>query len=127
MKRLIMLVLMTFGCAAMAAAQSQQELIEMYRNGMLSQSQIDNLQTQQRQSVVRTRQTTNTISANDNKGGVDAQMQQAGYYDVNGNFIPVQQSARAKVDTTDPRYKEYMQPSLFHPFGDQDPLIAADC
>ena len=104
-----MLVLMTFGCAAMAAAQSQQELIEMYRNGMLSQSQIDNLQTQQRQSVVRTRQTTNTISANDNKGGVDAQMQQAGYYDVNGNFIPVQQSVKAKVDTTDPRYKEYMQ------------------
>ena len=104
-----MLVLVTFGCAVMAAAQSQQELIEMYRNGMLSQSQIDNLQTQQRQSVVRTRQTTNAVSANDNKGGADVQMQQAGYYDQNGNFIPAQQPAKAKIDTTDPRYKEYMQ------------------
>ena len=109
MKRLIMLVLMTLGYVAMVAAQSQQELIEMYRNGMLSQSQIDNLQTQQRQSVVRTRQTTNAVSANDNKGGADVQMQQAGYYDQNGNFIPAQQPAKAKIDTTDPRYKEYMQ------------------
>ena len=66
MKRLIMLVLMTFGCAAMAAAQSQQELIEMYRNGMLSQSQIDNLHTHQHQSVVRTRQTTAVVTADAN-------------------------------------------------------------
>lgn len=96
MKRLIMLVLMTLGYVAMVAAQSQQELIEMYRNGMLSQSQIDNLQTHQRQSVVRTRQKTAVVSADANN-------------EQNIESVSVEQSVKSKIDTTDPRYKEYIQ------------------
>ena len=60
MKRL--LVLFVFAAMSLSAvAQTQQQLIEAYRNGTLTQSQIDELQKQseQKQSNIQRTRTTN--------------------------------------------------------------------
>ncbi len=106
-----MLMMLFAAVVTTATAQSQQELIEMYRNGTLSQSQIDNLQKQQQRSTVaRNRQTTKPAATKANDAQQSMAQQQLGYLDQNGQFIPVQQQpAKPKVDTSDPRYKEYME------------------
>jgi predicted PurR-regulated permease PerM len=61
MKKLITLLLLLAAFVVPAAAQSQQDLINAYRNGTLTQSQIDNLKKQHESStknVRRTRETT---------------------------------------------------------------------
>ena len=49
MKKLITLVLLLAAFVLPATAQSQQDLINAYRNGTLTQSQIDNLKKQYNQ------------------------------------------------------------------------------
>ena len=59
MKRLIFLMLAFVVGVSVASAQSNQELLEAYRNGTLSQSQIENLKKEnesQNKNVRRTRQ-----------------------------------------------------------------------
>ena len=65
MKKLITLVLLLAAFVVPAAAQSQQDLINAYRNGTLTQSQIDNAQKQGTQ-VNRNRQVTNQAAMNNN-------------------------------------------------------------
>ncbi len=64
MKKVILMLLFAI-CIAPAMAQSQQELIQAYRNGTLTQSQIDNLTKQQSaKNVRRTREVNVAASAN---------------------------------------------------------------
>ena len=111
MRKFLMFVLLLAASLTTATAQSQQELIEMYRSGALSQSQIDNLQKQQRSNVARNRQANVAVSADANKVQSQNQMpmQQVGYLNEYGQFVPAQQPVKTKVDTSDPRYKEYMK------------------
>ena len=108
MRKILMFVLLLAASLTTATAQSQQELIEMYRSGALSQSQIDNLQKQQRSNVARNRQANVAVSADANKVQSQNQMpmQQMGYLNEYGQFVPAQQPVKTKVDTSDPRYKE---------------------
>ena len=65
MKRLIFLILAFAVGVSAAYAQSNQELLEAYRNGTLSQSQIENLKKQnedKQQNVRRTRQVNETAT-----------------------------------------------------------------
>ena len=96
MRKFLMFVLLLAASLTTATAQSQQELIEMYRSGALSQSQIDNLQKQQRSNVARNRQANVAVSADVNSA-------------QNAQAAPVEQPVKTKVDTSDPRYKEYMK------------------
>ena len=52
MKKLIVLMMLMGVCLTSVMAQSQQELIEAYRNGVLTQSQIDNAQKQRNATSV---------------------------------------------------------------------------
>ncbi|MBQ5395981.1 MAG: hypothetical protein IIU59_03780, partial [Alistipes sp.] len=52
MKKLIVLMMLMGACLTSVMAQSQQELIEAYRNGVLTQSQIDNAQKQRNATSV---------------------------------------------------------------------------
>lgn len=112
-----------------AAAQSQQELIQAYRNGTLTQSQI---RQQGTNNVQRSRQTNAAATANGQTNAQNAQgvqgaltdgqtptdppqpQYQSGYYDVNGRYIPGIRFTRDKdgnyrFDPNDPRYKILMQ------------------
>ena len=60
MKKLITLLLLLAAFVVPAAAQSQQDLINAYRNGTLTQSQIDNLKKQHESSTKNVRRTRET-------------------------------------------------------------------
>ena len=61
MKKLTILILLLTAFVLPSMAQSQQELIEAYRNGTLTQSQMDMARKQQKKTAVsRTRQNTAT-------------------------------------------------------------------
>ena len=146
MKKLITLVLLLAAFVLPAAAQSQQDLINAYRNGTLTQSQIDNAQ-KQGTKVNRNRQVTNQAAMNNTQqkpvGGQpvpmlqqdnvdnDAQkIKQTGYYDKDGRFIPGIQYIQMpdgtyRFNTKDPRYKLLkMQSEGFNPSRGRQEFVA---
>jgi hypothetical protein len=73
MKKLIVLMMLMGICVASVMAQSQQELIEAYRNGVLTQSQIDNAQKQRNAtSVNRLRSNVSQVNVADDVKFEDA-------------------------------------------------------
>lgn len=118
MRKLTILLLALLGLAFVAEAQTQQELLEAYRNGSLTQSQMGAARQQQRGvTVQRSRQVNSAATANNPQGSQSLQNQQAGqvgqaaqgvqglqngqnpqnpltpqynsgYYDINGRYIP---------------------------------------
>lgn len=127
MKKITILLLMLTTLLSSAVAQSQQELIQAYRNGTLTQSQI---RQQGTSNVQRSRQT-NAAAVNNGQGVqamqgtgalVDEQnptdppqpQYQSGYYDANGRYIPgirftQDKDGNYRFDPNDPRYKILMQ------------------
>ena len=132
MKKLITLLLLLAAFVVPAAAQSQQDLINAYRKGTLTQSQIDNAH-QQGNKVNRNRQVTNQAAMNnsqqkptsgqpvpmvqqDNVEKSAQEIQQTGYYSKDGRFIPGIQYIQMpdgtyRFNTKDPRYKLLKQQS----------------
>ena len=132
MRKLITLLLLLVAFVLPAAAQSQQDLINAYRNGTLTQSQIDNVQ-KQGTKVNRNRQVTNQAAMNnsqqkpasgqpvpvvqqDNVEKSAQEIQQTGYYSKDGRFIPGIQYIQMpdgtyRFNTKDPRYKLLKQQS----------------
>ena len=132
MRKLITLLLLLVAFVLPAAAQSQQDLINAYRNGTLTQSQIDNVQ-KQGTKVNRNRQVTNQAAMNnsqqkpasgqpvpvvqqDNVEKSAPEIQQTGYYSKDGRFIPGIQYIQMpdgtyRFNTKDPRYKLLKQQS----------------
>lgn len=113
MKKITVLFLSLLTFAGVASAQSQQELLEAYRNGTLTQSQL-NTAKQSASNVRRTRQGVNTQQA-DMQSAAQSQAQdgaeaiQNGYY-VNGRYIPgvqytLDKNGTFRFNTNDPRYK----------------------
>ena len=116
MKKITVLLLSLLTIVGVATAQSQQELLEAYRNGTLTQSQINALrqgqQTKNTTDVRRTRQNAAmpnaTISTQDEAAAQQGEWQN-GYY-VNGRFVPGIQytlgtDGTFRFNTNDPRYK----------------------
>lgn len=114
MKKITVLLFSLLTFVGFAAAQSQQELLEAYRNGTLSQSQIATLrqgqQTKGTTDVRRTRQSGTATNATV-QGEPAAQQQewQNGYY-INDRFVPGIQytlgtDGTFRFNTNDPRYK----------------------
>ena len=112
MKKISFLLLTLFTLSGVAMAQSQQELLEAYRNGTLTQSQSGSAR--QSANVRRTRQNTSTATsaAASQAQGVTAEGQtewQNGYY-INGRYVPGIQytlgtDGTFRFNTNDPRYK----------------------
>ena len=147
MRKLITLVLLLAAFVVPAVAQSQQDLINAYRNGTLTQSQIDNAQ-KQGAKVNRNRQVTNQAAMNNAQqkpvGGQPVPMvqpdnvekdakqkiQQTGYYDENGRFIPGLQYVQMpdgtyRFNSKDPRYKILkMQSEGFNPNKGRQEYVA---
>lgn len=134
MRKLTTLLLVLLGVVVGASAQTQQELMEAYRNSALSQSQVSRGNQSQGNVVQRSRQINNAATANNPRGsqanqsinaqqalqeGLPVQGQpvpqyNSGYYDANGRFIPgirYTQDADGtyRFDPSDPRYKILMQ------------------
>ena len=122
----LLLSLVTF--VGVASAQTQMELLEAYRNGTLTQSQINTARSQSVTDVRRTRQGTanqaggtmqagqeallngrdaqNQNSQNDSKDGT----KEIGYYDMTGRYIPgvqytLDKDGTFRFNSNDPRYK----------------------
>lgn len=100
MKRLIMLMLFVGVGAISAMAQSQQELIEAYRNGTLSQVQIDNVQ-KQRSTVHRNRQVVSNAASTPVQNSKDVIIDNDGH--------PVEVKEVKKLDLSSPQYNEFLQ------------------
>ena len=117
MKKLITLLLLLAAFVVPAAAQSQQDLINAYRNGTLTQSQIDNAQKQGTQ-VNRNRQVTNQAATINNQNQQISQVSQNGYIGEDSQMILPQQPEKSRINTSDPRYVEFMrlQQSLRNPY-----------
>ena len=80
MRKLTILLLALLGLAFVAEAQTQQELLEAYRNGSLTQSQMGAARQQQRGvTVQRSRQVNSAATANNPQGSQSLQNQQADY------------------------------------------------
>ena len=130
MRKLTILLLALLGLTFVAEAQTQQELLEAYRNGSLTQSQMGAARGVQQRGVTvqRSRQVNSAATANNPQGSIDAQglqLQQieqeasmfqynSGYYDKNGRYVPGIRYTQDKdgvyrFDPTDPRYKILMQ------------------
>ncbi len=113
MKKITVLFLSLLTVVGVASAQSQQELLEAYRNGTLTQSQL-NTAKQSASNVRRTRQGVNTQQADMQSAALSqaqdgAEAIQNGYQ-VNGRYIPGVQYTLDKngtfhFNTNDPRYK----------------------
>lgn len=109
MKKISILLFALVAACSVAMAQSQQELLEAYRNGTLTQAQISKARSTT--DVRRTRQSNATTTA--------SQAQQAettskgdwqnGYY-INGRYVPgiqytLGEDGTFRFNTNDPRYK----------------------
>ena len=111
MKKITFLLFALVAMCSAAVAQSQQELLEAYRNGTLTQAQISKAQ-QNNANVRRTRQaTTATTTAAQSQQTEPASQEdwQNGYY-INGRYVPGIQytlgtDGTFRFNTNDPRYK----------------------
>ena len=79
MRKLTILLLALFGLTFVAEAQTQQELLEAYRNGSLTQSQMGAARGVQQRGVTvqRSRQVNSAATANNPQGSQNLQNQQA--------------------------------------------------
>lgn len=109
MKKISILLFALVAACSVAMAQSQQELLEAYRNGTLTQAQIGKARSTT--DVRRTRQSNATTTASQaqqtettNQGDW-----QNGYY-INGRYVPgiqytLGEDGTFRFNTNDPRYK----------------------
>ncbi len=131
MKKLITLLMLLALGVASATAQSQQDLINAYRNGTLTQSQIDDFKKQQQSTDVnRNRQVTNKAANNQNihtsQNNKNLQNFPNGYVGEDGQSIILQQPEKSKINTSDPRYIEFMRlkQSLKNPYRGEKEILA---
>ena len=98
MKKLTILILLLTAFFLPSMAQSQQELIEAYRNGTLTQSQMDMTRKQQKRTTVsRTRQVTSTMKSQGAEG-------------VEYDEKKLKRLEQEKgIDPTSPAYQEYIK------------------
>lgn len=108
MRKFTVLLLTFLSLACAVSAQTQQELLEAYRNGTLTQGQV-NATTQQ--DVRRTRQSNAQVSAAQTQQQSATQQEdwQNGYY-INGRYVPgikytLGADGTFRFNTNDPRYK----------------------
>ena len=111
MKQITILLLSLVAFAGFASAQTQAELLEVYRNGTLPQSQSTTAQNTA--DVRRTRQSSASSATSVQESTTDASAQQNGYY-VNGRYVPgIQYTLGAdgvfRFNSNDPRYKVLTQ------------------
>ncbi len=112
MKKFLTLIFSLVAFVGVASAQSQAELLEAYRNGTLSQSQINAVRDQNTTDVRRTRQSsaqTATAAQQTNNPATEQGEWQNGY-SINGRYVPgIQYTLGAdgvfRFNTNDPRYK----------------------
>lgn len=127
MKKLITSLLLLVAFAVPSVAQSQQDLINAYRNGTLTQSQIDDLKKQQQYNDVnRNRQVTNQAATVNNQNQQMSQTYQNGNIGEDGQMILMQQPEKSRINTSDPRYIEFMrlQRSLSDPYRGEKAILA---
>ena len=127
MKKLITSLLLLVAFVVPSVAQSQQDLINAYRNGTLTQSQIDDLKKQQQYNDVnRNRQVTNQAATVNNQNQQMSQTYQNGNIGEDGKMILMQQPEKSRINTSDPRYIEFMrlQRSLSDPYRGEKAILA---
>ena len=127
MKKLITSLLLLVAFVVPSVAQSQQDLINAYRNGTLTQSQIDDLKKQQQYNDVnRNRQVTNQAATVNNQNQQMSQNYQNGNIGEDGQMILMQQPEKSRINTSDPRYIEFMrlQRSLSDPYRGEKAILA---
>lgn len=110
MKKISILLFALVAACSVAMAQSQQELLEAYRNGTLTQAQINGAR-QSTTDVRRTRQSnaTTTVSQAQQTETTSQDDWQNGYY-INGRYVPgiqytLGEDGTFRFNTNDPRYK----------------------
>ena len=104
MKKLTILILLLTAFVLPSMAQSQQELIEAYRNGTLTQSQMDMARKQQKKTAVsRTRQNTATKKT---QGAEDMEYDEQMLQKMEQEKKAQQQEG---IDPTNPIYQEYVK------------------
>lgn len=104
MKKLTILILLLTAFVLPSMAQSQQELIEAYRNGTLTQSQMDMARKQQKKTAVsRTRQNTATKKT---QGAEDMEYDEQMLQEMEQEKKAQQQKG---IDPTNPIYQEYVK------------------
>ena len=104
MKKLTILILLLTAFVLPSMAQSQQELIEAYRNGTLTQSQMDMARKQQKKTAVsRTRQNTATKKT---QGAEDMEYDEQMLQKMEQEKKAQQQKG---IDPTNPIYQEYLK------------------
>lgn len=104
MKKLTILILLLTAFVLPSMAQSQQELIEAYRNGTLTQSQMDMARKQQKKTAVsRTRQNTATKKT---QGAEDMEYDEQMLQKMEQEKKAQQQKG---IDPTNPIYQEYVK------------------
>ena len=120
MKKISILLFALVAACSVAMAQSQQELLEAYRNGTLTQAQISKARSTT--DVRRTRQSNATTTASQAQQTETTNQDdwQNGYY-INGRYVPgiqytLGEDGTFRFNTNDPRYK-----ILTHQARDFDP------
>ncbi len=110
MKKISILLFALLAACSVAMAQSQQELLEAYRNGTLTQAQISKAR-QSTTDVRRTRQSNATTTASQAQQTETTSQDdwQNGYY-INGRYVPgiqytLGEDGTFRFNTNDPRYK----------------------
>lgn len=110
MKKISILLFALVAACSVAMAQSQQELLEAYRNGTLTQAQISKAR-QSTTDVRRTRQSNATTTASQAQQAETTNQDdwQNGYY-INGRYVPgiqytLGEDGTFRFNTNDPRYK----------------------
>ena len=110
MKKISILLFALVAACSVAMAQSQQELLEAYRNGTLTQAQISKAR-QSTTDVRRTRQSNATTTASQAQQTETTSQDdwQNGYY-INGRYVPgiqytLGEDGTFRFNTNDPRYK----------------------
>ena len=104
MKKITILILLLTAFVLPSMAQSQQELIEAYRNGTLTQSQMDMARKQQKKTAVsRTRQNTATKKT---QGAEDMEYDEQMLQKMEQEKKAQQQKG---IDPTNPIYQEYVK------------------
>ncbi len=110
MKKISILLFALVAACSVAMAQSQQELLEAYRNGTLTQAQISKAR-QSTTDVRRTRQSNATTTASQAQQTETTNQDdwQNGYY-INGRYVPgiqytLGEDGTFRFNTNDPRYK----------------------
>ena len=116
MRKFLTLILSLVAFAGVASAQSQMELLEAYRNGTLSQSQVNAARGQNTTNVRRTRQSSAQAPTNaqqvDNSATKQEEWQNG--YQINGRYVPgiqytLDKDGTFRFNSNDPRYKMLKQ------------------